>query len=144
MLRKALGLVVVVCVGSVLAAQTKDKDKDVKAKDKDKDGGVKATLVKADVDRKMLVVTLEGGKRMEYEVTKDVKFVGPRGGVSKEGLKDDRLTAGAELVLKADGKTLREVQLPFRGKKGADDKKDKKDDKKDVKDKKDAKDRKDK
>jgi hypothetical protein len=122
MLRKLFCLVVLVCAGSLAAAQTKDKDKD--KKDDKKDAGIKAVLVKADVDRKLLIVTIDG-KKMEFPVTRDVKFIGPRGGISDDDLKDDRLTVGAELKLVLDGKTLKEVHLPYR-KKDKDKDKDKK------------------
>ncbi len=78
--------------------------------------GVKATLVKVDADKKVLSVKLADGKVKDIQVTQDTRFIGPRGGVSDQGIKDDRLTAGAELklVLSADGKSAKEVHLPFR------------------------------
>jgi hypothetical protein len=44
------------------------------------------------------------------------KFLGPRGGVSDDGIKDDRLKVGAEitLVIAGNNKTVREVRLPMR------------------------------
>jgi hypothetical protein len=107
-MRKALGLVVVLlCASGLVLAQGKDKDKD-------KDKGTKATLVKADVDKKELVVKIDG-KQVTFGVTKDVQWVGPKGGDrSKTGLKDDALVPGAELNLWVKGKTLEKVQLPVR------------------------------
>ncbi|HEV3343133.1 MAG TPA: hypothetical protein VG125_22360 [Pirellulales bacterium] len=48
----------------------------------------------------------------------ETKFVGPRGGVSDDGIKDDRLKVGAEitLVIAGNNKTVREVRLPMREK----------------------------
>jgi hypothetical protein len=124
MLRKVLCLVVVVGVGGLAAGQTKDKgkDKDVKKV------FVKATVAKVDVDKRMLWVTLEGGKKAEYVITKEVKFYGPRGGVRDKGIKDEVLAPGAEvrLVYDTTGKVLKEVHLPFRKKPVKDKTKDKK------------------
>jgi hypothetical protein len=119
MLRKSVGVVVGLVVAvSVLAAQTKDKDAKKDAKE------FKAKVVKVDADKKILTVTLDDGKRKDFMIAEDTKILGPRGGVSKERLKDDRLAVGAEitLVMGADGKTVKEVRLPVG--KGAD-KKDK-------------------
>jgi hypothetical protein len=113
MLRNALGLGVIVVVVGLLHADPKDTKDTEKKKDAP---GVKATLVKADIDKKLLVVTLDG-KKTEFLVDKDTKFIGPKGGVSKEGLKDDRLTTGAELRVVADKGKLKEVHLPYRSKK---------------------------
>ena len=57
----------------------------------------------------------ESGKK-DYDVNKDTKFIGQRGGVSKKGIQDDRLVPGAEVTLKVAGnnRTLREVNLPVR------------------------------
>ena len=105
MLRHALGAVVVLFLfaGGLLAAD----DKEVKGK-----------LVKVDVDKKILTVNTDDGKK-EYTVSAETKFIGPKGGVSKEGIKDERLVAGAELklVIAANNKTVREVHLPEKKKK---------------------------
>jgi hypothetical protein len=84
-------------VGGLLAA-----DKEVKGK-----------LVKVDVDKKVLTVKTDDGNK-EYTVSAETKFIGPKGGESKEGIKDARLVAGAELklVIAANNKTVREVHLP--------------------------------
>ena len=54
-------------------------------------------------------------------ISDDTKFIGPRGGVSDAGIKDDRLKEGAEikLVISGNNRTVREVHLPER-KKGKD------------------------
>jgi hypothetical protein len=77
------------------------------------DKEVKGKLVKVDVDKKVLTVNTDDGKK-EYTVSAETKFIGPKGGVSKEGIKDERLVAGAELklVIAANNKTVREVHLP--------------------------------
>jgi hypothetical protein len=43
-------------------------------------------------------------------------FTGPRGGVSDQGIKDDRLTKGAELtlVIAGNNRAIHEVRLPER------------------------------
>jgi hypothetical protein len=125
MLRKLGGLVVVLCLAGLVSAQTKDKDKDKPKKDVPK---VKATLVKVDVDKKTLVVKMDG-KENTLTVGKEVKFFGPQGG--KATIKDKRLQAGAELGLVMDGKTLKEVHLPYRKAKDKDKDKAKKDKDKD-------------
>ena len=58
-------------------------------------------------------------------------FIGPRGGVSKEGIKDDRFVADAEIEIVMDkaNKSVTEIHLPYRKAEKKDDKKDK--DKKD-------------
>lgn len=75
----------------------------------------KATLIKVDVKKKVLVVKVEDEKK-EFVVDSKTKFIGPKGGVSDEGIKDDRLTPGAalELVIAGNNRTVREVHLPER------------------------------
>jgi hypothetical protein len=79
------------------------------------DKEVKGKVVKVDVKKNVITVMTEDGKK-DYDVNKDTKFIGPRGGVSKKGIEDDRLVAGAEVTLKVAGnnRTLREVHLPVR------------------------------
>jgi hypothetical protein len=79
------------------------------------DKTVKGTLIKVDVKKKILFVKTDDGKK-EYNANSATKFVGPRGGVSDAGIKDDRLKPGAALTLIVAGnnKTLREVRLPER------------------------------
>ena len=101
MLRHSLAVVVALLVlaGSLLAA-----DKEVKGK-----------IVKVDVKKNVITVMTEDGKK-EYDVNKDTKFIGPKGGVSEKGIEDDRLKPGAEVTLKVAGnnRTLHEVHLPVR------------------------------
>jgi hypothetical protein len=89
--------------GSLLAA-----DKEVKGK-----------VVKVDVKGKVITVMTEDGKK-DYEVSKDTKFLGPKGGASEKGMEDDRLVPGAEVTLKIAGnnRTIHEVRLPERKGKG--------------------------
>ena len=67
-------------------------------------------------ESKLIVKTADGEKT--YDVNAETKFVGPKGGASEAGLKDDRLVAGAEvtLVIAGNNKTAREVRLPVRKK----------------------------
>ena len=79
------------------------------------DKTVKATLIKVDVKKKILYVKTDDGKK-EYTANAATKFIGPKGGVSDAGIKDDRLKPGAELklIVAGNNKTLREVHLPLR------------------------------
>jgi hypothetical protein len=85
------------------------------AADKTPDKTYKATLIKVDLKKKVLYVKVEDEKK-EYTVNSKTKFIGPKGGVSEAGIKDDRLKPGAEieLVIAANNKTVREVHLPER------------------------------
>ena len=80
------------------------------------DKEVKCTLVKVDLKKKVLTVKTEDGKEHRYDVGDATKFIGPRGGVSDQGIKDDRLAEGAELklVIAGNNRTLHEVHLPQR------------------------------
>ena len=53
------------------------------------------------------------------------KFIGPKGGKAKDGLKDDRMAKGNEVKVlpTKDGKTAKEVHLPYRKKSTDKDKK---------------------
>jgi hypothetical protein len=88
-------------VGVVLAA-----DKEVKGK-----------VVKVDLKKKIVIVQTEDGKK-EYTVNEETKILGPKGGKSEAGLKDDRLMAGSEitLVIAGNNRTVRVIQLPERQK----------------------------
>ena len=79
------------------------------------DKEMNAKIVKVDVKKKIVVVSTEDGKK-DYTVNDDTKFIGPKGGVSEKGIKDDRLSPGAEvrLVIAGNNRTLREVHLPER------------------------------
>jgi hypothetical protein len=99
MLRKSLAsLFVFALVVSTAAAA----DKDVTGK-----------LVKVDVKGKVLTVKTDDGEK-NYDVNDDTKFIGPKGGVSDKGIKDERLVAGVELklVVAGNNRTLRVVNIP--------------------------------
>jgi hypothetical protein len=74
-------------------------------------------VVKVDLKGSQLVVKTADGEKT-YDVNAETKFIGPKGGASEAGLKDDRLVAGAEvkLVIAGNNKTAREVHLPLRKK----------------------------
>jgi hypothetical protein len=101
MLRHSIAVLVTLLVlaGSLLAA-----DKEVKGK-----------IVKVDVKKNVITVKTDDGRK-DYDVNKDTKFIGPRGGISEKGIEDDRLEPGAEVTLKVAGnnRTLHEVHLPER------------------------------
>jgi hypothetical protein len=104
-MRKIVGLMVLLCVGGLVAAQEKDKGK--------KDEKVRMIVVK--VDAKSMTMTLkpsDKGAEKEYKATTDTKFLGPRGG--KREISDEVLKAGAVVHIIADGLTLKEVHLPLR------------------------------
>lgn len=79
------------------------------------DKTIKGTLIKIDVKKKILLVKTDEGKK-EFTANSATKFIGPRGGVSDAGIKDDRLKPGIPLTLIVAGnnKTLREAHLPER------------------------------
>jgi hypothetical protein len=79
------------------------------------DKEVKGKVVKVDLKKKTLAIDTEDGEKV-YTISDDTKFIGPKGGVSDAGLKDDRLKKGAEvtLVVAGNNKTVREVHLPER------------------------------
>lgn len=79
------------------------------------DKEVKGTVVKVDLKESKLIVKTDDGEKT-YDVNAETKFIGPKGGVSNAGLKDDRLVAGAEvkLLIAGNNKTAREVHLPVR------------------------------
>lgn len=129
----ALTAFMLLAASQFAAGQDKAKDKDAKDK-KEPAKEVKGTavkVVKLDRDKRTAVVQGSDGNLATIKIGDDVQFIGPRGGVSKEGIKDDRFAVGAEVrLVMGDGKkTVKEVHLPVR--KGEDK------DKKDGKDKKD-------
>jgi len=120
--RLAVGLVgAVVLTGSLLTVATaqdkKDAPKDKKADSKDTKE-IKGKITKVDVDKMTLSIETDDGKKLDFKVDDDVKFIGPNKGLSKQGIKDDRVKVGAQVTLTTDatGKVLKEVHLPRRGK----------------------------
>jgi hypothetical protein len=104
MMRKSLLaalMIALVMTGAALAA-----DKEVTGK-----------VVKVDVSKKTITVKTDDGDKT-YTANDETKFIGPKGGVSDSGIKDDRLEKGAEvkLVIAGNNKTIREVHLPERKK----------------------------
>jgi hypothetical protein len=103
MLRKAMaGLVTLLFLAGVALAA----DKEVKGK-----------VVKVDLKKKVVTVQTDDGKK-EYTINDDTKFLGPKGGKSEAGIKDDRFVAGAQitLVIAGNNRTVREIHLPERKK----------------------------
>ena len=86
--------------GSLRAA---DKEQTVKVK-------------KVDEKTNTLIVTTADGKTLTFKVDKDVKIVGPRGGVSEDRLKDDRFAVGSEITIFMEGKNLKQIKLSIRRK----------------------------
>ncbi len=113
MLRRSIaGVLGVAMLGMALVAGAADKDKDVKTEGKE----VKGEITKIDKNKMTFKVKTDEGKTVEYKVEEATKFLGPKGGESKEGVKDDRFVVGAPvtLVLSKNGKTLEEIHLPNR------------------------------
>jgi hypothetical protein len=79
------------------------------------DKEVKGTVVKVDAKKMTVTVKTDQGNKT-FTINSETKFIGPRGGASSAGIKDDRLTPGAEITLLIAGnnKTAREVRLPER------------------------------
>ena len=76
---------------------------------------MKVKIVHVDLDGETITVTTEAGKKITYSVGNDTQFIGPRGGVSKLKIRDDRVAIGNEItIVLATGKTLKEVHLPYR------------------------------
>jgi len=79
------------------------------------DKEVKGTVIKVDAKENKITIKTEDGDKT-YDINEETKFLGPKGGASKEGIKDDRLVKGAEVTVLVAGnnKTAREVRLPER------------------------------
>jgi len=91
----------------------KDKSKDKGSKNaKQETHEVTAKVVKVDTKKHTLTAEVDG-KKVDYQIGKDVKFTSSTG-ASEKGLADARLSAGSEikLVVDATGKQVKEVQLP--------------------------------
>jgi hypothetical protein len=101
----AIGLVALIALAGIGRAADKE---------------VTGTLIKVDVKGSTLTIKTADGDKT-YDVNAETKFVGPKGGASDAGLKDDRLVKGVELkvVVAGNNRTAREVQIPER-KKGKD------------------------
>jgi hypothetical protein len=78
--------------------------------------GVEARILTVDQAGNHITVQLKTGKKQDLTVTDETEFIGPRGGVSDRGIKDDRVTPGADvtLVFVRGGRVLKEVHLPYR------------------------------
>jgi hypothetical protein len=106
------------CLASGQASQGgKDKAKDTaKAAD---DSMIVGKIKIVNLARNNFIITLESGKERTFTVYKNTKFLGPQGGPSKSGLKDDRMAKGYEVKVMPtkDGKVAKEVHLAYRNKK---------------------------
>jgi hypothetical protein len=105
------GFVVVLATAGLLAADDK----------KDKDSGIKGKIVKVDAAKNTITIKTDSGNKT-FTLNDDTKYIGPRGGVSDAGIKDDRLAVGNEvrIVPAAGGKTAKEIHLPYRNRSGKD------------------------
>jgi hypothetical protein len=111
MLRRAfLGLSAILALSLVLGGATAQGDTDKK---------VDGTLVKVDLKASTLTIKTDADKLDKtYDVNDKTKFIGPKGGISDAGLKDDRLVAGVhlQLVIAGNNRTCREVHIPAKKK----------------------------
>jgi FlaG/FlaF family flagellin (archaellin) len=100
MSRSVVAVMALLIMGGVLLAADKE---------------VKGTVVKVDAKKMTLTVKTDQGNKT-YTISDDTQFMGPRGGKSSAGIKDDRLSAGAAitLIIAGNNKTVREVHLPER------------------------------
>jgi hypothetical protein len=71
-----------------------------------------------DLTKMSFTITTKDGKDRMFHVTAKTRFVGPKGGASTQGLKDDRMAKGNEVKVTpaADNKMAAEVKLPLRKK----------------------------
>jgi hypothetical protein len=109
-----LGCLVLGAVLCTASNQTSQGGKDKTKEDSKVTGKVKIV----NLARNNFILILESGKERTFTVDKKTKFLGPQGGKSKDGLKDDRMAKGYEVkvVPTKDGKTAKEVHLPYRKK----------------------------
>ena len=94
-----------------LQAKAAKKDK----KDPKEVKGHEAEITSINYTKKTLTVTIDGKKRT-VTITDGTKFIGPRGGVSDDGLKDDRIKRGTKvkIVFNPGGKSAKEIHLKVR------------------------------
>lgn len=97
---------------------TDDSKKGIREAKTEIKGGIKGKLTKIDADKNMFSLTTDDGKKMDFTLSDKTEFIGPRGGKSKDGMKDDRFVVGAEVTVVAasGGKAASEVHLPYRKK----------------------------
>jgi hypothetical protein len=80
-----------------------------------------AKLLKIDKEKRIIQVEMvEGSRKVQYTIGKDVEFVGPRGGVSDEDFDDDRFVVGNIIKLEMDGRQISKIHLPYRQRKPKD------------------------
>ncbi len=108
------GVIVLVLVTQVVSVGAPGEKKG-----KDDPNEVVGVSKSVDLKGKFFVITLKTGKDRKFLITKMTKFVGPRGGKSSAGLKDDRMAKGYTLkvIPSKDGKTAAQVKLPYRKRK---------------------------
>lgn len=107
-------LVLFCCIGTASAQKDKTK-KDKATKDKEPPYTV-GKVLKVDESKGTITIALKTGRSQTFSVDDKTKILGPRGGVSKKRLKDDRLAPGYEVkILTGRSKTkATEVKLAYR------------------------------
>lgn len=140
----AISLVLAVISTSLVAQPPKGKapqKKDTPPKEKQDKGGPPAKEARPavgkeftgmfkskDLEKKTITLTIDGKDKV-FKITDSTKFVGPRGAVNDDKLKDDRLDKGYKIVVIADPKDVgvaAEVKLPFRNERASEKKSDEK------------------
>jgi hypothetical protein len=113
------------CVMFGLALIAMNSDAQTKgAKDNDKTEVSKKLVVgklkEINLTKMQFGIVTESGKVHFFTVNKETKFIGPKGGISEDGLKDDRMAKGnvVKVLPAKDKKTAAEVHLPVRKSKG--------------------------
>jgi hypothetical protein len=73
-------------------------------------------LKEISLKRKQFSIVTESGKELSFLVSDKTKFIGPKGGISEDGLKDDRMAKGnvVKVLPASDKKFAAEVHLPVR------------------------------
>jgi hypothetical protein len=108
--RFVLAFAFIALVSTGLDAQT-GKDK----ADKTDPKVIVGKVVSVDENKSTVTIVVDG-KNQTFTVNDDTEIVGPRGGVSKERLKDDRFTKGYEITVtpSKDPKIAAKIKLDYR------------------------------
>ncbi|MBM4069289.1 MAG: hypothetical protein FJ271_10135 [Planctomycetes bacterium] len=80
------------------------------------DDFINGKIQSVDARASVFTLKLKNGKDRKFKVTDGTKFFGPQGGISKKGIKDDRMVKGntVKVLPSKDGKSAQAVHLPLR------------------------------
>jgi hypothetical protein len=98
---------------SAIFAQNKDTKKEPDKKPTWESDAKIYKITKVDIVKSAIIVTDPDKKELTLNISKDTAFYGPKGGVSKEKIKDDRVAVGKEIQISLgkDGKTVEYIVL---------------------------------